>query len=185
MLLVYVLTTAVFLWTVAMAVKSRMYRSNLPLFVALCVLVVGMGAGCVLLVVCETDRYALLSSGLAIGFLLCTVAVLNIRSAFVCDVALEGIYRGFVEYPGLKGQNAFAPVFEYEYEGKQYRVQSAQSYPEKLLVYEMTPGDRYPIYIEAARPENMVLTKRLPLSNVALLVAGVACMVVGVLTLFV
>ena len=61
-------------------------------------------------------------------------------------------------------------------------MQSAQSYPEKHLLFDMTPGDRYPIYIEAAHPENVILHKRVPAANIALLIAGVALIVVGILT---
>lgn len=183
MLGIYLCCTLVFLGVTMLALKNKTYQTNLPLFVVCGVLFVGFAAGSVALLRCKTDTYALVFGALAIGVAICIVALQNIRAAFVCDVALEGVYRGFVEYPGSKGQNALAPVFEYDYQGKHYRVQSAQTYPEKQLIYEMTPGERYPIYIESTHPENIVITKRVPWGNVAMLVAGVAFIVVGLLTI--
>lgn len=185
MLVVYVCCAAVLLGVGLLAVKHKAYRTNLPLFIVLWVLFLGFAVGSLSLLWQKTDTYALLFGALAIGMAICVVAVMNIRAALVCDVPLEGVYQGFVEYPGIKGQNALAPVFEYDYEGKHYRVQSAQSYPEKQLLFEMTPGDVYPIYIEAAHPENVILHKRVPAANIALLVAGVALIVVGILSVVV
>ncbi len=184
MLAVYLICTAVFAAAFLVALKQKLYRSNGPMFAVVCVVFAGFFVGSVLLLSGQSEHYALFIGALACGLAVCTVAALNIRAAFVCEVPIEGIYRGFVEYPAVKGPNALAPVFEYDYEGEHYRVQSPQSYPEKRLLYEMTPGDTYPIYIEAAHPSHVVLDKRVPWGNVALLVAGVACMVVGVLTLF-
>ena len=185
MLIVYLCCAVVFLAVGLLALKHKAYRTNLPLFLVLWLLFLGFAVGSLSLLWHKTDTYALLFGALAIGMAICVVAVMNIRAAFVCDVPLEGVYQGFVEYPGIKGQNALAPVFEYDYEGKHYRVQSAQSYPEKHLLFDMTPEDRYPIYIEAAHPENVILHKRVPAANIALLIAGVALIVVGILSVVV
>lgn len=185
MLMVYLCCAVVFLGVGLVAVKHKVYRTNLSLFMVLWVLFFGFAGGSISLLWQKTDTYALLFGALAIGMAICVVAVMNIRAAFVCDVALEGVYRGFVEYPGIKGKNALSPVFEYDYNGKHYRVQSAQSYPEKSLLFDMTPGDVYLIFIEAAHPENVILHKRVPAANIALLVAGVALIVVGLLSVVV
>ena len=102
MLIVYLCCAVVFLAVGLLALKHKAYRTNLPLFLVLWLLFLGFAVGSLSLLWHKTDTYALLFGALAIGMAICVVAVMNIRAAFVCDVPLEGVYQGFVEYPASR-----------------------------------------------------------------------------------
>lgn len=180
MLIAFLLGTVMMGIAFVYALVTKMYRTNVANFIVVAMLFVGYGAVSWAYVVLDSERYALLFGCVAMGLAICMVSVKMMRDTAMCTIPRKGIYHGFVAYPGSKGQKCYAPVFEYEYMGKRYREQCAQSYPEKLLIYDMTPGERYTVYIDGAKPENVVMEKTMTARTVMVFFVGVAFVVMGI-----
>lgn len=99
--------------------------------------------------------------------------VLILWQIISCNEMVYGIYRGYKEYYGGKGQYSYAPIFEYSFDGQSYKRQMHVSYGSlKKLAKRYQPGERYQIYINANNPESCINSRRMSWKYVLILLLG-------------
>lgn len=96
-----------------------------------------------------------------------------------CRTPVHGTYLRYHRYSGGRGQYSYAPVFGYTYAGQAYETQVPAGYSSlKRLEERYRPGERYPIYIDAERPEACVDRTRVPVLYVLVGMLGIGLLAV-------
>lgn len=106
------------------------------------------------------------------GALLPAFGAYDIYNIFSCKQQISAEYQGFNRYSGSRGAASYAPVFEYEWQGKRYTEQSAQSEKLELLEAEMEVGQTYPIYINPQNPSIFLLARKFRFISFLMFVLG-------------
>lgn len=118
--------------------------------------------------------------GVTLGGVFLCAGGYNLSARIHCRTVVEGVYEGYQTYYGGNGASTQAPVFSYTVEGRHYREQSPQSEPLKLLEGQMTPGARYPIYIDPKHPALFVLRRRIHLGECLMIALGLFFLLGGI-----
>lgn len=167
-----------------LAVKQKGHEANPHAFAMLVIFAVGLTLAGISMVLIGSDRLTAFLVGGTLGTVICLVGWVNIRAALVCDTPVEAVYCGFASYSGGNGIESHAPIFDYRVNGMAYHRQSTQTFSRRLLEKKMTPGETVRVYVEAARPENVILKRRIGAKNIFFMIFGLFCYGFALLALF-
>lgn len=173
-----------FIGVTVLAVKRRAYEDNPYVFAMLVVFAVGLTLSGVSMAFIGSDRLSGFLLGGTMGTVICLLGGINIRAALVCDTPVEALYCGFASYSGGKGVESHAPIFDYRVNDVAYHRQSTQTFSRRLLEKKMIPGETVTVYVEAARPENVILKRRIGVKNILFVLFGLFCYGFGLMVLF-
>ena len=173
-----------FIGVTVLAVKQKAHEDNPYVFAMLVIFAVGLTLAGISMVLIGSDRLTAFLVGGTLGTVICLVGWVNIRAALVCDTSVEAVYCGFASYSGGNGIESHAPIFDYRVNGVAYHRQSTQTFSRRLLEKKMTPGETVRVYVEAARPENVILKRRIGAKNIFFMIFGLFCYGFALLALF-
>ena len=106
--------------------------------------------------------------GLLIGF----PGFYHICSLIRCKTVVPAKYLGYRSGFGGKGSCLSFPVFEYNYNGQHYCVQSKHSEPYRLL-RNKREGELYTVYLDKNHPKNFLLQRRISCTDIISLLLGI------------
>ncbi len=182
--MLFILFGLFFIGVTVLTVKRRAYEDNPYVFAMLVVFAVGLTLSGVSMAFIGSDRLSGFLLGGTMGTVICLFGGINIRAALVCDTPVEAVYCGFASYSGGKGVESHAPIFDYRVNDVAYHRQSTQTFSRRLLEKKMTPGETVTVYVEAARPENVILKRRIGVKNILFVLFGLFCNGFGLMVLF-
>ena len=102
-----------------------------------------------------------ISFGLLIGF----PGFYHIYSLIRCRTVVPAKYSGYRSGLGGRGNCLSFPIFEYNYNGQHYLVQSKHSEPYRLLKSKRA-GELYPIFLDKNSPQNFLLQRKISCTDV-------------------
>lgn len=118
--------------------------------------------------------------GITLGGLFVCAGAYNLSARAWCRTVVQGVYQGYQTYYGGNGASTQAPVFSYTVDGRQYREQSPQSEPLKLLRDQMRPGQTYSIYVDPKHPALFVLRRRIHVGECLMIAVGLFFLLGGI-----
>lgn len=103
--------------------------------------------------------------------ILCIGAAVNaVRQVLLCETSISAEYMGYIEYSGGKGQRSYSPVFQYYFQGRTHKRQTAESFSKKRIKQNFMEGQKYEIFINSEKPEYCVSERKV---SVGFLLVGV------------
>ena len=85
-----------------------------------------------------------------------------IKKARNCKTQIQATCTKKIRYASVKGQENYAPVFAYLYEGNEYEVQSPLTYTKSEITKKYTIGEQYPVYVDSNHPEYCIESNKVP-----------------------
>ncbi|MDV9464903.1 hypothetical protein RZ832_000395 [Clostridioides difficile] len=175
---------AAFGWIVYMAFKEKLHKQDPKAFKFLALIFVGLLLAFICFIIPGGAKYTFVLVGVTMGGMTTKIFYQNIKSAIICNEAVNGIYQGYSSYHSGT-VSSYAPIFKYKYNGQTYVGQCSNTYSFKKLDKEMVKGNEYQIYINPQIPSSFVLNKRVGIKNVLCLMFGIMCIFIGLSALFV
>lgn len=120
-------------------------------------------------------------TGLIIGLVFTYLGISEVLTIVRCNEKVTGRYRGFDAYKGAKGCNIYAPIFEYEYDGRKYRLMSVQAFSRKGL-RRFAEGEEYELLIDADTPENVIVDRKIGMLPICMLVFGAIFLIMALIS---
>ena len=98
------------------------------------------------------------------GLIFIFMLINDVYALVRCKEKINGVYCGYNTYYGGNAVSTQAPVFEYTYQGRIYKEQTAQNISYKQLIKKMREGETYPIYVDPKHPAVFIFQKKIKLS---------------------
>ena len=91
--------------------------------------------------------------------------------------------RARVEKHNHYRNGAYAPVFAYRYEGKEYLIQTSHTFGLRRVTRDFAIGSEVEIFVDPATPVQCTPIKRVRVSDVLILLFGLVFIGIGLLLL--
>lgn len=118
------------------------------------------------------------------GLIFIFMLINDVYALVRCKEKINGVYCGYNTYYGGNAMSTQAPVFEYTYQGRIYKEQTAQNISYKQLIKKMREGETYPIYVDPKHPAVFIFQKKIKLSFIVIVFFGILFLSGGIVTLF-
>ena len=113
---------------------------------------------------------------LILGILLILFFIFLQLSKSRCKMKIDDIYLRYNTYKAPTGGygiiTSYSPVFRYEFNGKQYEVQTFETLTKKE-VCKLIVGNKYEIFINENKPQKFIIYKSVRFSEVITLLMGI------------
>ena len=118
-----------------------------------------------------------------ISFILIGFFILLQYAKSKCNTKRKATFIKCIKYGwGLCHQ--YAPVFKYDIDGKDYELQTFQSFPKKY-VKDFIYGEKYDILIWEEKPATYIINKKIYGNEIVVLVLGLFFLICGILLCFI
>lgn len=114
-----------------------------------------------------------------LGLMFILVGVNDLYSLLRCKEKVDGMYCGYKTYYGDNGISTQSPVFEYTYNGINYREQTTQNISYKQLNKNMTEGNVYSVYIDPKHPAVYIFDKKIKMGTIIAILFGLVIFTYG------
>lgn len=111
-----------------------------------------------------------------LGIFFCLVFIYFIYRIRCCSDKCFAYCKTVNEYSGSRGTRTYAPVFVYNYQGRQYEIECRQV---TLDPFYFKAGTYHTIYVNPKRPEFLVWRKKLSMAEYLSLVFGLLFVIAG------
>ena len=95
-----------------------------------------------------------------------------------CNTEIEAIYIKSNDYWSVH-VTQYAPVFKYNFNGKEYECQTFQTVPKKYIK-DLVVGEKYNILINEKKPTIFILRKKVKTGEIIILLIGIFFIIAGI-----
>lgn len=119
-----------------------------------------------------------------IGILLICFFIFTQFQKSKCTTKITGKFLKVNKYTGYGNGISvtyYSPVFQYSFNNNFFEKQSFQSFSKKYIEKKFVSGKNYDIYINENNPKCFIVDKKIPVSDLLIILLGVCFIIMGFL----